>query len=86
LRMAWIQHPDNFVALLVSSHFENGKLAEVKIYPVDCGGLDRPGSQAGIPRKGTPEFADRILKEVVEYSKPFGTKIEIKDGVGIIRL
>ena len=86
LRWAWLQQPDNLEALLTTSHFENGALTEVRIYPVDIGLTPRPGSQLGIPRKPTPEIAQKILEHVVKYSKPFGTKIVIENGVGIIRI
>jgi poly-gamma-glutamate capsule biosynthesis protein CapA/YwtB (metallophosphatase superfamily) len=81
----WMQQPDNFEVLLTSSHYEKGQLAEVRLYPVDVGGPDRPGSQLGIPRKPAPRVANRILEKVAEYSKPFGAKITIENGVGIIR-
>ena len=86
---AWMERQDNFEALLTASHFENGRLTEVRIYPVDLGdkgGLARPGSQVGIPKRPTPERAREILTRVAEYSKPFGTKIDIEDGVGVIRI
>jgi len=73
-------------AILTHTRFENGRLAEVRIYPVDLGLTPRPGSQIGIPRRPAPEIARQILEEVIEYSKPFGTKIEIEDGVGVIRV
>lgn len=82
----FFQLKPNMEALLAYSHFESGKLAEVRIYPVDLGLTPRPGSQFGIPKRPTPEVAKKILGEVVEYSKPFGTKITIEDGVGIIRI
>ena len=82
----WMQQPANFEALLTSSHYENGKLAEVRIYPVDLGGPERPGSQVGLPKKPSPELARKILEHVVEYSKPFGTNITIENGVGIIHI
>jgi hypothetical protein len=31
-------------------------------------------------------MARKILNEVAEYSRPFRTKIDIVDGVGIIRI
>jgi poly-gamma-glutamate capsule biosynthesis protein CapA/YwtB (metallophosphatase superfamily) len=83
---SWMQRPDNFEALLASMHYENGQLAEVKIYPVDLGLTFRPGSQLGTPKRPSPEIAKQILDHVVEYSKPFGTKIVIENGVGIIRI
>lgn len=73
-------------SILTHSRFENGKLAEVRIYPVDLGQTPRPGSQLGIPKRPSPEVARQILEQVIEYSKPFGTKIEIENGVGVIRM
>jgi len=86
LRWAWLQKPDNLEALLTTSHYENGQLAEVRIYPVDIGLTRRPGSQFGIPKRAAPEVAKKILDQVVAYSKPFGTKIVIENGVAIIRI
>jgi poly-gamma-glutamate capsule biosynthesis protein CapA/YwtB (metallophosphatase superfamily) len=76
----------NLESFLAECRFENGKLSEVRLYPVDLGQTPRPGSQVGIPRTPTPEVAQKILDELIEYSKPFGTKIVVKDGVGIIDL
>jgi len=76
----------NLESMLTYSHFENGKLTEVRIYPVDLGQTPRVGSQVGIPKRPTPEVAKKILDEIIEYSKPFGTKIQVVNGVGIIRI
>ena len=76
----------NLEGLLSQSHYENGQLAEVRIYPVDLGQTFRPGSQVGTPRKPTPAVAKKILDELIEYSKPFGTKIVVEDGVAVIRI
>ncbi len=86
----WMEQSPNLEALMAYSHFENGKLTEVRIYPVDLGfeqdGHLRPGSQVGIPRRPRPEVARAILAQVQEYSKPFGTRIDIEDGVGVIHV
>jgi len=76
----------NLEAVVAWSHFENGKLTEVRIYPVDLGQTPRVGSQLGIPKKPSAAVARKILDEVIEYSKPFGTKIVVEDGVGVIRI
>jgi len=81
-----LEQPESLETLLTSSHYENGNLTEVRLYPVDLGGPSRPGSQLGTPKKPSPALAQKILEEVVEYSKPFGTKITIEDGVGIIHV
>ncbi len=84
-RWDWLQKPTNMEALLVTSHFEDGQLTEVKLYPVDLG-LTLPSSQMGIPRQPAPDVAQAILKRVQDYSKPFGTTIEIENGVGVIHV
>jgi hypothetical protein len=76
----------NLEALVASAHYEGGQLTEVRIYPVDLGQTPRVGSQLGIPKKPSPAVAKKILDEVIEYSKPFGTRIVVEDGVGVIRV
>jgi poly-gamma-glutamate capsule biosynthesis protein CapA/YwtB (metallophosphatase superfamily) len=84
---AWLQKPDNLETLLVTSHFENGKLVEVRLYPADLGqGENRPISRMGIPETPSPEMAQQVLKELQELSKPFGTTIAIENNVGIIHI
>jgi poly-gamma-glutamate capsule biosynthesis protein CapA/YwtB (metallophosphatase superfamily) len=77
--------PDNKEALLTTSRYEEGKLVEVRLYPVDLG-IDgtRPVSRNGQPLAASPEQALRILKLVQDLSKPFGTSIAIENGVGVI--
>jgi hypothetical protein len=76
----------NLEGLLSQSHYENGKLTEVRIYPVDLGQTYRPTSEVGIPRRPTPAVTKKILDELIEYSKPFGTKFVVENGVAIIRI
>ena len=38
-----------------------------------------------MPEPGSP-LSERVLEYSVEVSKPFGTPVEIRDGVGIISL
>jgi hypothetical protein len=40
----------------------------------------------GIPLTPSPAEAQRILKELQEYSQPFKTKISIEDNVGVIHI
>ena len=40
----------------------------------------------GRPLLATGELAQKILSEVQEYSEGFGTEIEIRDGVGVVRV
>jgi poly-gamma-glutamate capsule biosynthesis protein CapA/YwtB (metallophosphatase superfamily) len=85
-RVARLENPVIQETILTTSHFESGKLKEVRLYPVDLGGSRRPISQIGIPLAAGPEDALRILKKMQDLSKPFGTRIEIENNVGVIRL
>jgi poly-gamma-glutamate synthesis protein (capsule biosynthesis protein) len=78
----------NLVAILAQTTYQDGILKEVRIYPVDLG-VDRskrPWSKMSIPTTPSPELANRILADVQKYSEPFGTKISIENGVGVIRV
>lgn len=43
-------------------------------------------SLMGLPMTPSPELAQRILQQIQTLSKPFGTKINIEAGVGVIRV
>src|SRR5699024_4604021 len=59
----------------------DGKLEELTLYPIDLG--------YGLPRyrKGWPKLTNDIsaLENIKKLSEPFGTTIEIKNNVGIIK-
>jgi poly-gamma-glutamate synthesis protein (capsule biosynthesis protein) len=74
------------VSILTTTHFEHGKLTEIRLYPADLGGASRPISQVGIPLTPSPQKAQAILQALQDYSRPYGTKIVIENGVGVIRL
>jgi len=40
----------------------------------------------GNPSAASPEMARRVLEKVQTLSKPFGTRIAIENGIGVIRL
>jgi len=88
LRDSWLQQYINMVAYAAESIYEDGLLTEVRIYPADLGvNQDEvPWSRSSIAQTPSLELAGRILAELQEYSAPFGTKIEIRNGVGIIRV
>lgn len=78
----------NLVALVAETKYQDGVLQEVRLYPVDLG-VDRSArtwSQMSVAQTPSPELARRILTEVQTYSEPFGTKISIENGVGVIRV
>ena len=58
---------------------------EVRLHPVDLGyGLRLTSS--GTPRLASPAMAQEILARLQRISAPYGTRIEIESGVGVIRV
>jgi poly-gamma-glutamate synthesis protein (capsule biosynthesis protein) len=78
----------NLVALVAQTTYQNGVLQEVRLYPVDLGidRTERTWSKMSVAQTPSPALARKILTEVQEYSRPFGTQISIENGVGIIRV
>jgi hypothetical protein len=75
----------NFESMIATSRYEQGKLAEIRLYPIS-GQYDGPLSQLGIPKMAPPAMAQRILSRVQTLSKPFGTTVAIDGNVGVIRV
>ena len=46
--------------------------------------LRRP--QRGWPMLASPDLAKKIVDDVVTFSHPYGTAIDFRDGVGVVRL
>ncbi|MET4022084.1 GMP synthase-like glutamine amidotransferase/poly-gamma-glutamate capsule biosynthesis protein CapA/YwtB (metallophosphatase superfamily) [Bradyrhizobium sp. S3.2.12] len=64
--------------------FERNQLAEIRLVPVELGHSMRMANR-GIPRIAPPPYAAVILQRLQKLSEPFGTRIMIRDNVGIIR-
>ena len=65
--------------------FDGKHLAELRLYPISLG-YKKPRAQRGWPMLATPDLAKEIIDDVVTFSAPFGTAIDFKDGVGIVRV
>lgn len=82
----WFTEDERYWLSFVSSmRFEGDRLRELRLYPVDLG-QDRPRSQRGRPLLAEPEVSLRVLGRLRELSKPYGTEIEVLDGVGLVKL
>jgi poly-gamma-glutamate capsule biosynthesis protein CapA/YwtB (metallophosphatase superfamily) len=73
-----------YESVIAVTHFENGRLIEVRLYPVELGFAARDAFR-GIPRVAPPAIAQKILKRLQELSEPFHTEIRIEDNEGVIR-
>ena len=65
--------------------YEGGKLTKLELHPIQLG-QDKPRSQKGRPMLAKGELADKILVIIKKLSEPYGTKIIVKDGVGVVEL
>jgi poly-gamma-glutamate capsule biosynthesis protein CapA/YwtB (metallophosphatase superfamily) len=65
--------------------FSNGRLKEIRIYPIDQG-FGRPRPQRGRPTLAEGEVANRVLERVTRLSKRYGTKVAARDRAGVIEL
>lgn len=74
----------------VCSFRSEGSLTGLKLYPLTIGGpmsgVCEPRSQSGLPRMADPETAKKLILYMAELSSAFGTKIEFKDGIGLVKL
>jgi poly-gamma-glutamate synthesis protein (capsule biosynthesis protein) len=73
----------NFESALAISRYDGGRLASVTLHPLTLG-YDEPRSHRGRPRIASPEDGRRIIQELAEMSAKFGTRIEYRNGVGVI--
>lgn len=62
--------------------FEGHEAKRIVFYPVDMGFRVTPAHQ-GTPRLADPELGRTILERFARMSEIYGTKIEIRDGVGV---
>lgn len=65
--------------------FEEDKLAELKLYPVELG-QSKPRSQRGRPMLAEPGTAKKILEKMRKLSESYGTEITVEKDVGVVRL
>jgi len=67
-----------------------GSLTGLKLYPLTLGGamsgVHEPRSQSGLPRMADPETAIKLIEYMAELSSAFGTKIDFKNGIGLVKL
>ena len=70
-------------SVIAMPRFVGKQLAEVKLYPITLG-FKKPRPQRGWPMLADPELGRKIIEDVAKFSEPFGTKVEFKDGIGIV--
>jgi poly-gamma-glutamate capsule biosynthesis protein CapA/YwtB (metallophosphatase superfamily) len=73
--------------LMQAAFHHGGAFKEIRLYPVGAPLIPSVYPRRGVPRLLEPgsEESDRALAHAVELSKPFGTQVEVRDGVGYVR-
>ena len=72
-------------AVVAMPTFTDGALTELALHPITLG-FGKPAWVRGRPMLARGELAGKILGDLVERSRPYGTEIEIRDGVGYVRV
>ena len=65
--------------------YRDGALVELALHPITLG-FGEPAWVRGRPRLARGDLAEKILADLVERSAPFGTRIDVRDGVGYVRV
>ncbi len=82
----WFAYDEKYwISVLPHMEYEGDKLVKLVLYPIQLG-QEKPRSQKGRPMLAKGELADKILGIMSKLSEPYGTKILVVDGVGLVEL
>jgi hypothetical protein len=65
--------------------FSGDNLAGVRLHPIDLG-HQRPRTGRGRPMLADQVVADRVLARVAQLSAKYGTRIERREGFGVVKI
>jgi len=77
--------PMIFESVVAIPTFSKGRITDLKLYPISLG-YGQPRSKRGRPVLADPGLSKKIIDDLVKFSQPYGTKIEFRDGVGIVSI
>ncbi|NWK94234.1 capsule biosynthesis protein [Sphingobium lactosutens] len=77
--------PNLYETVIAVSHFRDGVLSEIRLYPVDLG-VTATGAARGVPHMADMATGTRILERLQLLSQPYGTRIVIDRGTGYIKI
>lgn len=86
----WLPHaygadPNLWRDFVAQVRFSSHSLAEIALHPIELG-FKLPRSQRGRPMAANPAAGKALIEHLRKLSEPFGTKIEIRNNVGFIKL
>lgn len=76
---------ENWEAIIAVPTFTGGELSELALHPIDLG-YGRPRQVRGRPILADDDLGRKIIGDLQRLSAPYGTDIEIRRGVGYVKL
>ncbi len=77
--------PYIFESVVAIPTFLAGKMTKLELHPISLG-FGLPRSQRGRPILAAQSLGQKIIDDLRKFSAPWGTKIDYRDGVGIVTL
>jgi poly-gamma-glutamate synthesis protein (capsule biosynthesis protein) len=74
--------PEIWEAVMGAFTIEDGRLTEVRLYPIALG-MDKSRAQKGVPYLTGDE---KLLERLGKLCEPYGTELVIENGVGVVKL
>jgi poly-gamma-glutamate capsule biosynthesis protein CapA/YwtB (metallophosphatase superfamily) len=78
-----VAHQGYWENIAATCHYRAGKLAEIRIHPLDQG-FGRSRGQRGRPVLAEAKIGARILERLDRLSRPYGVTVAARDGTGIV--
>ena len=75
----------NWESVIAIPTFNDGKLTELRLHPIDLA-FGQPPQVRGRPLLADEELGEKIIGDLQRLSEPYGTTIEMRRGVGYVKL
>jgi hypothetical protein len=72
-------------SVVVTMTYRHNAVETIRLYPIDLG-RDKAPHARGVPSLAPPAEGVEILQRIQKLSEPFGTRIAIENGVGVIQV
>ena len=77
--------PMIFESVVAMPTFSGERMTELKLHPISLR-YGQSRSKRGRPVLADPTLSKKIIEDLQKFSQPYGTKIEFRDGVGVVVL
>ena len=77
--------PEIWESVIAVPSWKNGSLERLELHPISLG-YGQPRQVRGRPMLAEADLSRKIISDLQRVSRPFGTKIDYVDGIGIVDL